>query len=100
MPQNINADEAKAMLGLGNRFLEQLMPKQMPEEDMIEMGEEVPQESMEEPMMENSMQNTENPTQEENVDEKYESWMVETSSMMDEKLESFKEELLKAIKKE
>src|SRR3990167_9927900 len=98
MPQNINADEAKAMIGLGNRFLEQLMPKVAPEAQ-LEQAPESPQ------VAETAPGSEEKHELEERVGEvekklDMEDYMADMEARLDEKLESFKEELLKAINKE
>ena len=104
----LNPDESKSLLGIATRMDEQLMPKVSPEE----MGEEMqmPQEPMQEEPEE--MENTEKEMPDhdkkmsemegkmEDMEKKLdmEEYMADMETRMDEKLESFKNEILEAIK--
>ena len=99
---NLSPDEAKAALGLGNFFLEQLMPKVVPEAQP-EQVEESPVEPSQ--TSETAPKSTQEPELEERVGEvekklDMEEYMADMEVRIDEKLESFKEDLLKAINKE
>ena len=98
---NKDADRAAASLSFATMLSEGLMPKVQPEE----IVEEAPQESLESPQTPETVPGEEiKPELEERVGEvekklDMEDYMADMEARMDEKLESFKEELLKAINK-
>src|SRR3990167_4441666 len=98
----LNADEIASSLAFVTQLGEQSLPKDMPQMEQP-MGEEAPVEAPQEP--ETAPESTQEPELEERVGEvekklDMEEYMADMEVRLDEKLESFKEDLLKAINKE
>lgn len=91
MNPELSGDETAAALSLVTNMSEGLMPQM--EQPMEEVPMEQPKETQEKP--------TEKPEVEEKseeIDKKYETWMENTESMIDKKLEAMKNELIGVIK--